>query len=269
MRSNLPALGAAMLVALLWATAAAADDDKIVTDRPDAVESSDTVGPGRFQLETSVAGNWTRREQASGLRRKNTSMPTLLRYGVGDKFELRLETDGRVATRARGDEGAESARGWADASVGFKWKQQDGDPKAGKPDLAWLGHIDLPTGSRAFRGTGTRPSLRMVLEFDLPGDVAIGIMPGIALDKRADGKREASGIFAAVIGKEWTDKVRTFAEIAMPRIATMRNGGNVMLLDLGIDYWIEKQIKVDFMIQRGLNKNSPDWGATAGFSIKF
>ena len=262
--------GAAILgVLLATAAARAADDGKIVTDRPDAVESSDTVGRGRFQIETSFAREWTRKDQATGLRRVSTSTPTLLRFGIVDDIELRIETNGRIRTSLRGDGDAELVKGWADAAIGLKWKQQDGDIGTGRPDIAWLVHADLASGSRTVRGNGLRPSVRMVAEFDMPEAVAIGVMPGVTWDKRTDGKREVSGILAVVVGKEWSDKVRTFAEIALPRIATARNGGNVALLNLGIDYWIEKHVKVDLSIQRGLNRNTPDWGGAVGFSIKF
>ena len=52
--------------------ATAGDDDMISTDRPDFVESSQVVGRGRLQLETSV--QW---ERDHGVRTLTT--PTLLR----------------------------------------------------------------------------------------------------------------------------------------------------------------------------------------------
>ena len=48
------------------------------------MESSDVVGKGRVQLETSLA--WARDRQGS-LKTRETSTPTLLRLGIADAWE--------------------------------------------------------------------------------------------------------------------------------------------------------------------------------------
>jgi hypothetical protein len=67
--------------------------------------------------------------------------------------------------------------------------------------MAWLAHVDLDTGSTAFRGQGLRPSLRFVAEWDLPDDMSIGVMPGLVADKAEDGSRFTAGIFAVTLAK--------------------------------------------------------------------
>src|SRR5262245_3846378 len=84
----------ALLVAATQAARAA--DDGIVTDRPDFVESSLTVGKYRFQIETSVN---LERDDQDDVKFRTWTTPTLLRFGVSDNLELRLESDGY--TRAR------------------------------------------------------------------------------------------------------------------------------------------------------------------------
>ncbi len=54
----------------------AADDDTIATDRPDFVESSNVVGKGRFQVETSIGMD---RSKSAGVRERTWATPTLLR----------------------------------------------------------------------------------------------------------------------------------------------------------------------------------------------
>jgi hypothetical protein len=64
------------LVASLAARAAELPEaDKIVTDRPDFVESSNVVGKGCFQRETSAERE---RNKADGLRERGFSTPTLV-----------------------------------------------------------------------------------------------------------------------------------------------------------------------------------------------
>jgi hypothetical protein len=74
-----------------------AEEDKIVTDRPDFVESSDVVGKGRFQVETALE---IERNRNAGIKERTTFTPTLLRVGISENWELRMETDGRTVNRS-------------------------------------------------------------------------------------------------------------------------------------------------------------------------
>lgn len=71
-------VGAVLAVASIAAHAEA--EEPIKTDRPDFVESSDVVGKGRFQVETSFAFE---RNKDAGVRDRTTTTPTLLRFGTG------------------------------------------------------------------------------------------------------------------------------------------------------------------------------------------
>jgi hypothetical protein len=251
----------------LYAVAAhAADDDAIKTDRPDFVESSDVVGKGRVQVETAFS---VERNHADGSKDRTSTTPTLLRIGAGESWEARLETDGRTVFRSRDDAtGRETtARGYADVSVGVKWHMQDGEGT--RPGVAWLLHADLDTGSSAFRGNGTRPSLRMVAEWDLPHDFSLGVMPGLTYDKTDEGKRFVAGIFGVVLGKEWTERFRTYIELAAPRIAKARNGGSNVTYDVGAAYLLSPNWQVDLSLQQAANKNTPDRTWAIGLSTRF
>jgi hypothetical protein len=129
-------------------------------------------------------------------------------------------------------------------------------------------HADLASGSKAFRGQGVRPSLRLVGEWELPADLALGIMPGIASQTGADGRRFTAGIFGIVVGKEWDEKFRSFVEFSAPRIARGRDGGSVLSVDTGVAYLVTERIQIDTALSRGLNRNTADLSWTFGFSIK-
>lgn len=253
-------------VPLLAAGAAsAASEDKISTDRPDFPESSTVVGNGRLQVETSIAGE---RDHADGVRSRRYATPTLIRYGVGDTLELRLETDGRIVEHLHDDASGigSTQRGFADTALGVKWHVLD--PQGQQPSVAVLLHADLPSGSRAFRGDGVRPSLRVAAEWELPADLSLGVMPGISYEKDAAGRRYANGIFGIVLGKEWTQQVRSFVGLSAPQIAHARNGGSVTTVDIGAAYLLNRDMQIDTAIMHGLNRNAPDLGWTVGFSFR-
>src|SRR4051794_5657264 len=183
-RTPLAAVARALFV-LAGATACAAvarADEPLVTDRPDFVESSMVVDRGHWQLETSFASQLDK--DAAGTRVRALTTPTLLRFGVRERLELRVETDGwtRVTTQPAGAAAARET-GFSDVSLGVKWHQQDGDEASHRPSIAWLVHADIDSGSGAFRGQGVRPSLRMVAEWELPHDWSLGVMPGVFADR--------------------------------------------------------------------------------------
>jgi hypothetical protein len=257
---------AAWLLCLPLLAGAAEEKDEIVTDRPDFVESSNVVGKGRFQIETSFALD---RNKADGIKDRSYSTPTLLRFGVSDTLELRFETDGRV--RATSDNLATGMRttenGYADVALGVKWHMADA--QGASPSLGVLAHVDLDTGSRAFRASGKGGSLRLAAEWELPDEFSLGVMPGVAWQHNDDGERYTSAIFGLVLGKSWTEQFRTFVEYSAPQIARSRNGGSVTTFDIGAAYLLTDTVQVDTALSRGLNKNTPDWSWTVGLSVKF
>ena len=249
--------------------AASAADEAISTDRPDFVESAEVVGKGRFQLETGFARE--RGVDSPGVKRQSSSTPTLLRFGVSDGIELRLETDGFL--RARFDDGATATvtreSGFADLSLGLKWHMQDGDESTGRPAIAWLLHLDVNSGSAAFRGNGSRPSLRAVVEWELPLGLSVGAMAGVGADRGSAGGRFATGILALTVARAWTPEFRTFVELAGQRIASAKNGGSVLSFDVGAAYLLSHSTQVDVAMSRGLTRASPDLQLTTGLSIRF
>jgi len=256
-------LGSALLLGAIPFGFAA--DDEIVTDRPDFVESSLTVGKGRFQIETSVS---LERDKSDGIESRTWTTPTLLRYGIGEQIELRLESDGY--TRAEVEDpmaGTTTEHGYQDLDVGMKWHMRD---QAGMlPSVGWLLHATLDTGSSAFRGEDVRPSLRAAIEWDLGSEFALGMMPGLAYDKDENGERYTAGILGIVLGYGLSERARVFAEVAGQQLASERHGGNVITYDLGAAYLITDYVQIDTAVSIGANDNTPDLAWTLGLSMKF
>ena len=252
-----------LLAAALCSAPCLAGDDAIATDRPDFVESSNTVGRGRVQLATSVA--WER-DAADGTAVEAFSTPSLVRVGVSDRWELRLESDGWLRSHLRAAGASETARGGADVSVGAKYHLRDRD---GAPSMAWLLHADLPTGDRAFAGHGVRPSLRFVAEWDLPRDLSLGVMPGLVREDDGSGRDYTAGIFGVVVGKAWTPRFRSFVELAAEQLARPRDGGNDVSLDLGGAWLLTEGMQLDMAMSAGLSEAAPDRSVTVGFSRRW
>jgi Putative MetA-pathway of phenol degradation len=229
---------------------------KIDTDGPDFVESSASVGKGRFQFET---GPSFQRDTHNGANQRTESMPLLLKLGVSDAVEARLETDSltRVSGQGPSDATTASQTGFADTALGLKWHAQDQNPSSGAPSVAWILHFELPSGTSDLRGHGVRPFLRSVISWDLPYSFYLGAMPGIKYDSRADGTRFESGIFGIVLGRWWTERFRAFIEVSAPQIAAAPNGGVVLYDDIGAAYLISDNWQIGGRAGWAANRNSP------------
>jgi hypothetical protein len=242
----------------LFALCAPAAHAQIATDRPDFVESSATVGAGGVQVETSVS--YGRSGSGAG-RQAAWSTPTLLRVGIGDVFELRVESEGwirDVSSTSRADDGL------ADAAVGFKW--HTGDERGAAPATAVLVHADLPSGAEAHRGEGVRPSLRAVAEWTLPHGLALGVMPGVAA-LHESGTTFIAGVLGVVAGMELTGSLRGFVEVSFEQLASAEHGGHVGTFNTGLALLLGHNLQLDTGVSWGITDSAQDISWGLGLSV--
>jgi len=255
-----PALGGAGVL-LLATIPASAYAEPISTDRPDFVESSLVVGAGRFQVETSVAHQ---NDQASGFKSQTLSSPTLLRLGLGDVLETRLETDGYQRDHVDGES---AVTGWSEIALGVKWHTSDAD---------WLGassavlvHVDIPSGASEFRGKELRPSLRYVAEWAPADRWSVGVMPGVIWNTDDAGDRYTAALIGATAGYAWTDTFRTFAELASEDIGGGDRAPTQVRFDTGFALLLSQDVQLDAAAYAGLNRDTPDLQVALGLSIRW
>jgi hypothetical protein len=243
-------------------------DDGIVTDRPDFVESSLTVGKGRFQIETSVG---METDKSDGTKTRTLTTPTLFRYGVSENWELRLETDGAIHQRTTDQANGETlqANGAADVELGLKWHVLDSREGTVVPSVALLFHYGLNSGSTAFRSPSNVPSIRATMEWELPHEMGLGIMTGLARQEDADASRYTEGILGIVLGKNWTPTFRTFVEVAGSSLKSKTYGGSQITWDTGMNWAFTKYSQLDAAVFLGANGYTPDLAFTIGYSTKF
>ena len=232
--------------------------EEIATDRPDFVESSDVVGNRHLQIEMGSPFETT---EGDGVEVSTFAMPVLLRYGISDSVELRLETDNFIRQTTKSAAGTTTETGYADVALGAKWHFHDGAPGTWQPAMALLAHLDVDSGSPAFRGEGLRPSLRLVAEWELTAATSFGLMPGVIRDK-VDGERFWGGILAFTLGHQWTPRLRSFVEVAGQQLADERFGGNLVTYDAGFTFLVTESLQLDVSAAFGANSNTPDrqWG---------
>jgi hypothetical protein len=243
------------------------DDDSIEADRPSFAESSKTVDKGRVQLE--IGAQWERKRDDESHQRTLYS-PTLLRIGLGESAELRIETDGRKRIHEVDMDSGErtTTAGYADTSIGFKWHLAD--QQGAMPSLALLGDLELPTGSRALRGRGARPAVYLPAEWELGQGWSVEFMPGIGIDSDEDhgNTRYGYGFLAASLNRQLGERLQGFVELAAPQIARAAHGGTQLAVDAGVAWLLTKNCQLDAFVIGGLNRRTPDLGIGFGLSIR-
>jgi hypothetical protein len=263
-----PSSCAWLLAGILALPAAHADDDTINPDRPDVANSSQVVGPRRVQLEAGL--EWDRQRDPD-VHVRTLTTPTLLRIGLSDALELRVETEGRTLAHASDPATGRHTvdAGWAESAVGVKWHLADQD--GARPSVGLIAEVALPTGSKALRGTGFRPSLSLPAEWDLGNDWSLALMPGVGRDSdegNSAGAHYAYGVFGAALGKAFGERLHGFVELAAPRIARAAHGGTQTVADAGVSWLVNRDCMLDVMVVHGLNRNTPDLSLAFGISVR-
>ena len=139
-------------------------EEPLVTDRPDLADSSVTVGHLVTQVEFGFL--WER-PQGEGPDVDAVSVPLLLRFGIGDDFELRLESgtlSGLRTTSPTGNTDWES--GFAPVDIGFKYHVKDAGASPLDPSLGVQLMIGPPAGSGPFRSDSTSVTFKLSGDFD-------------------------------------------------------------------------------------------------------
>lgn len=140
----------------------------------------------------------------------------------------------------------------------MKWHAQDKDAAQSRSAVCWILNFLTPTGSDQFRGDGVRPSLLSILNWDLPHDMSLGLMPGINSNTDANGRRFTSGTLGLVLNKQIDDRLHAFIELSAPQIAHAADGGTSANADFGGTYLVNNNLQLGLRLGTALNRNTPN-----------
>ena len=251
-----------VLVVVVARGAVAADGDSIDPDRPDLSFSAKTVGARTVQVETGLLFERTRTAGEPTERRLAAEMT--VRIGVGDRLELRVDSEPIVRLR-----GAEDATDVGDFAVGAKWRFLDAVPDAAWPALALLPFVKLPTAPTPI-GTGKADyGLLLLASFELPADFALDVNAGVV----AVGQTRPSGHLAqarvsASLSRKLGASLSTFGEIFYAS-REERSGREQVALDAGLVWTVLPDLALDAAVGTSLYGSAPDVFVRAGGSVRF
>lgn len=232
---------------------------EIVTDRPDVAESSETVGAGRFQLETGVHMDAT-----GGGERLSLSSPLKLRLGVTSGFELHLETAGLLLELDRpGGDQASTLVGLGALDLGFKVHLWEG--RSWLPSTGLLVALTLPAGGA--EGTSLMLSPTLAADWEITEALSLGVNVGLTVTL-ASGATHAAR-YAVAMGRTLaplTDRLRIYAEVSGE--SPLGDGEHQLLAGGGLSLLLTPTLQLDMLAFAGLTEASPEAGGGLGVSFK-
>lgn len=227
--------------------------NKIETDRPTEGLTATTVGKGAFQLETGLRRDWQNATDYS-LRHPDLQW----RYGLLTFLELRAST---VAETQRFPSEGKSGYGLLPVELGAKagvLQSKDSSLK-----VALFGEVGFPTwASEDHRLPKAFYRARLLLDKDITKSLSVQVNAGRDWQSHEQTQVWVYAVSPHVdLGEKW----QVFAE----SYGYLQKGeAPEHYLDLGLAYYIGRNVELDVNAGKGLTEPSANYFLTAGISFR-
>lgn len=259
-------LNASILAIILasLSTAQISHAETLISDRPDATESSTTVEAKHLQIE--IGGQFTR-DRSAGVLRESFSFPTLFRFGIIDPLELRIESN--FYTLDLISTPGAVRNGFNDFSVGTKVHFTDGSGVV--PSLGALASLNIPVGENAVSSNAVEPTFKLLSDWSLSQFFSLGSNVGIDLPARDTAGDKFSRFLYSVslsAGIPGTgERLSLFAENA--GIIPLKPAKNIeQTFNTGLTFAITPDVQIDASVQIGLTEAAPGLASGMGISLR-
>lgn len=256
--------GTTIAAAAIWAIAMGAygqSNGDLASDRPGIADGSDVVGAGRWQMETGLVRGARRSGESP---RRTVFFPTLLRLGLNEHWEVRL--DSNVHAWMRDSDGART-QAYAPFSVGFKYRFMEAAGSV--PSLAAIARVTPPSGSNMLKTRRTTADLRVAADWQLSEQWSLNPNIGWAIDEDDDGRRYSATLFAVTLAYKPVPTLELFVDTGA-RKPEARGAGSAAVYDAGIAYLVSRDIQVDLSVGvRGTGSTPPRSFVATGVSLRF
>ena len=220
-------------LSLLAFSVTAQEADLINPDRPGIADGSSTVRRGSWQIELGLQRD---EQDNDGL----ITTPLLLRFGVKDNLELRVETAGYATT--------DGANGVAPVSVGAKYHFAD--------HYGVIVRVFPPSGSSDFKSRDTSGDVRLAADYSYGEKWAFN--PNIGVNIEED---STSLLTALTVQYNLAPTLNVFGDVGAE--------GSSVLLDGGVAWVLAPDTQLDASIGWGAHGDVPDTFVAVGWSRRF
>ncbi len=235
-----------MLTMLMLSNMALAQDEvEFTADRPGMGTGTGIVGKGKVMWEAGMAYDY------EGGEKTLTFCNSLLRYGLTENWEMRLELNG---LHSWCDEG--HTTGLDAVNLATKVRLFEGENSV--PSIAFLAGLALPIGSEAFRPSNIAPSLTLLVDHDVTERLNIAYNAGLEWD----GETAEPTTFAALcFGYQINDRLGAYVE----NYDYFAKGTTAQWnMDFGINWMASKRVQLDLAGCLNLNHIKNAYGSSFG-----
>lgn len=211
----------------------------INTDRPTKSFSSTVIPKTSLQVETGASVTFTPFEGKSYSRILAPS--SLIRYGVSNYFEFRLQTHFESFSSASS---LTRTSGIGDLQVGTKIRLLDKPEENTK--VAWITDVTIPTGSRGITPNLYKAINSLAISHVLADNINLFYNAGFNFYPTKNGDIT----YAIGLGVNVTDKVSFFLE---PYGEYIRLQTYQASFNTGITYLVKENLQLDFSYGSGMN----------------
>jgi hypothetical protein len=182
---------------------------------------------------------------------------TLWKYGVNEKFELRLITELALEKTKEN-----SINGFSPLTIGFKTSLFE--EKCFIPKTSFIGHITTSkNGSNEFQTKYISPSFRFTMQHTLSEKISLAYNLGAEWNGE---NTEHSYIYTLTTGFSFTDKIGCYTEL-YGFIPTENKADH--RFDCGLTYLINNDFMADISGGFGITENAPQNYFSLGLSYRF
>jgi hypothetical protein len=244
---------------ILRAESTSGSEPSIRTPGPDLANfpnSAFTLPQGRSYVEL-VPFNFSRRTPDGSPTQFSSGY--LLRYGLTNDFELRLQSDGYTVQRGPG-----GASGMSPQILDFKWHVMDEKKESFLPAMGVEFALQTNWGSRAFRG-GTQPGLSLNFDQTLPLDIAFEYNVGVFSQNSDEGKRQVQVALSWAFQREVVEDVAVFVN----GYTNTGQGVGTSAIGGGMQWTPTSRLALFTNLSGGLTQATPKFSALLGFAVAF
>ena len=255
---------------------AQSEDHSIITDRPDATESPNTVEPGYIQIET---GGYYTSYEVSGVKTESYGYnTTLARIGLLENMELRLGVNyenNRVTTTMGEASVKNDFKSFTPMLAGIKINLFEGQSFGGGPgktDFGFLGHLYLPftTSTPEDMSSSGAEGMPQTTGADFRFSVGheLSDRSGLAYNLGGQWAGDGSGmafVYTLAYGYSLSDRIGAYVELYgdAPELSSANH-----YWDAGFTYLAGWNLQYDLTFGRSITEGQ-DLLLSAGLSYKF
>ena len=243
----------------------AEEEKPLESDRPDFTESSSTVGDKVLQIESGYT--YTHAIAGAPAVDEHDLPELLVRYGVAERLELRLEWEGWLFDHSsdRTAAGSQDVNGSSDTEFGFKYaltKQQKWRPQA-----AVLVGVTAPVGAPAFSSRQVDARIAYLYSWELTKKLSLACSTGNLWTGETD-DRFSYLYQSASLDYELTERLHCFNEFYAWFRRDSLDNRTQSYYNGGLTFLVTKNFQVDWRAGWGLNDASDRFFTGCGLTIR-